>query len=152
MITKLGLKREVCKMSEIEDIGISQTLIETLDMLPNGVCVWTEDDHLIFANQIFRDIQKQNTGTVVSKGMRREELVRKAVSSGFVILPDGITIEQRLAQIKENRFSEEALGGTELHTKGGGVYLMNTRQLKGCLLYTSPSPRDKRQARMPSTA
>ena len=131
MITKFGLKRKVCKMSEIEDIGISQTLIETLDMLPNGVCVWTEDDHLIFANQIFRDIQKQNTGTVVSKGMRREELVRKAVSSGFVILADGITIEQRLAQIKENRFSEEALGGTELHTKGGGVYLMNTRPLKG---------------------
>ena len=25
-------------------------------------------------------------------------------------------------------------------------------QLKGCLLYTSPSPRDKRQSRMPSSA
>ena len=26
------------------------------------------------------------------------------------------------------------------------------RQLMGCLLYTSPSPRDKRQSRMPSSA
>ena len=37
----------------------------------------------------------------------------------------------------------------------GGVvrltnYLLNT--IKGCLLYTSPSPRDKRQSRMPSSA
>ena len=28
----------------------------------------------------------------------------------------------------------------------------NYRQQKGCLLYTSPSPRDKRQSRMPSSA
>ena len=26
------------------------------------------------------------------------------------------------------------------------------RMIKGCLLYTSPSPRDKRQSRMPSSA
>ena len=28
----------------------------------------------------------------------------------------------------------------------------NVRQLRTCLLYTSPSPRDKRQSRMPSSA
>ena len=28
----------------------------------------------------------------------------------------------------------------------------NTRTLRTCLLYTSPSPRDKRQSRMPSSA
>ena len=32
------------------------------------------------------------------------------------------------------------------------AYHMHTRQLLGCLLYTSPSPRDKRQSRMPSSA
>ena len=31
-----------------------------------------------------------------------------------------------------------------------GVF--NSTQHKGCLLYTSPSPRDKRQSRMPSSA
>ena len=35
----------------------------------------------------------------------------------------------------------------DLVAKGDGRYL-----LKGCLLYTSPSPRDKRQSRMPSSA
>ena len=29
---------------------------------------------------------------------------------------------------------------------------LNLRDLKDCLLYTSPSPRDKRQSRMPSSA
>ena len=30
--------------------------------------------------------------------------------------------------------------------------IKNFRQLRSCLLYTSPSPRDKRQSRMPSSA
>ena len=31
-------------------------------------------------------------------------------------------------------------------------YPMSVLMLSGCLLYTSPSPRDKRQSRMPSSA
>ena len=31
-------------------------------------------------------------------------------------------------------------------------YAIRTNQDSGCLLYTSPSPRDKRQSRMPSSA
>ena len=30
--------------------------------------------------------------------------------------------------------------------------LIKAKPIKGCLLYTSPSPRDKRQSRMPSSA
>ena len=37
-----------------------------------------------------------------------------------------------------------------LGEKGATVYI--TGRSKGCLLYTSPSPRDKRQSRMPSSA
>ena len=33
-----------------------------------------------------------------------------------------------------------------------GPTLINLACYKGCLLYTSPSPRDKRQSRMPSSA
>ena len=33
-----------------------------------------------------------------------------------------------------------------------GPQLNSTSQNNGCLLYTSPSPRDKRQSRMPSSA
>ena len=36
--------------------------------------------------------------------------------------------------------------------KEGGDATINLEALKGCLLYTSPSPRDKRQSRMPSSA
>ena len=34
----------------------------------------------------------------------------------------------------------------------GGIGLQQTALLYTCLLYTSPSPRDKRQSRMPSSA
>ena len=33
-----------------------------------------------------------------------------------------------------------------------GVYVNNKEKACSCLLYTSPSPRDKRQSRMPSSA
>ena len=33
-----------------------------------------------------------------------------------------------------------------------GRFIRETMQAEGCLLYTSPSPRDKRQSRMPSSA
>ena len=33
-----------------------------------------------------------------------------------------------------------------------GIQLQAKQKLKACLLYTSPSPRDKRQSRMPSSA
>ena len=36
--------------------------------------------------------------------------------------------------------------------KDGFVFYTNLNSRKGCLLYTSPSPRDKRQSRMPSSA
>ena len=35
---------------------------------------------------------------------------------------------------------------------GLGVYIWNVSQIKACLLYTSPSPRDQRGSRMPSSA
>ena len=41
------------------------------------------------------------------------------------------------------------------HTACGGVisdYSVPTGAIYSCLLYTSPSPRDKRQSRMPSSA
>ena len=35
---------------------------------------------------------------------------------------------------------------------GSDFDIISIKQFKGCLLYTSPSPRDKRQSRMPSSA
>ena len=50
-------------------------------------------------------------------------------------------------------FQEQALSyrikSETLKAKRGSIYDKN---LQPCLLYTSPSPRDKRQSRMPSSA
>ena len=45
---------------------------------------------------------------------------------------------------------------TEDEKKGGGIYLWDSREkaelFYNCLLYTSPSPRDRTRSRMPSSA
>ena len=41
---------------------------------------------------------------------------------------------------------------TFIDTPGAYAGLEAEEQGQGCLLYTSPSPRDKRQSRMPSSA
>ena len=59
-----------------------------------------------------------------------------------------------------DRFSamREMLEGGELDYLTGDylaeltMLILGRDQLKDCLLYTSPSPRDKRQSRMPSSA
>ena len=61
----------------------------------------------------------------------------------------------------ETRIGEDVLIMTGVHVAhdciiGNNVILVNLVALGGhveiCLLYTSPSPRDKRQSRMPSSA
>ena len=48
----------------------------------------------------------------------------------------------------EDQFSPKFQGGLRCHE----ISTFSLRQLTCCLLYTSPSPRDKRQSRMPSSA
>ena len=52
------------------------------------------------------------------------------------------TIDPKLSRVKV---------GKELFTRAGPQVVTELHSL-GCLLYTSPSPRDKRQSRMPSSA
>ena len=44
------------------------------------------------------------------------------------------------------------VGMTGSGKTGLSVIMLEEALLQGCLLYTSPSPRDKRQSRMPSSA
>ena len=54
--------------------------------------------------------------------------------------------------------SQPGFVSVSLHRSEDGSHVVNyvqwknREQLKACLLYTSPSPRDKRQSRMPSSA
>ena len=58
---------------------------------------------------------------------------------------------------EKNVMSERPIvGGVSTRSRNGAPsrkgYVINDRMTKSCLLYTSPSPRDKRQSRMPSSA
>ena len=50
----------------------------------------------------------------------------------------------------QKRFGEDCTKNEWLLNLDADEYLSD--QIKSCLLYTSPSPRDKRQSRMPSSA
>ena len=52
-----------------------------------------------------------------------------------------------VAAVRHN--SEKALAYLEIHTPD---LILCDINIKGCLLYTSPSPRDQRGSRMPSSA
>ena len=77
-------------------------------------------------------------------GTMNEELSQKLDylenHSGIAVTMVSLTAEEQ----KQSRHIYHALG----MLVGGAA----TRILKNCLLYTSPSPRDKRQSRMPSSA
>ena len=53
---------------------------------------------------------------------------------------------------KGNYFASESMGVLQLYTEGAVVFLEFIGKYKPCLLYTSPSPRDQRGSRMPSSA
>ena len=63
-----------------------------------------------------------------------------------VILHPGI---RALADNVERYVAE---GGGSVIIEVGAGDVIEVIDLEGCLLYTSPSPRDKRQSRMPSSA
>ena len=49
-------------------------------------------------------------------------------------------------------YGAEPLGGSPERSANVRFNQMNVEYYWSCLLYTSPSPRDKRQSRMPSSA
>ena len=67
-------------------------------------------------------------------------------------------IKNRLSdQFKSSVIENENLAEHQVEIKGEdwfdvATFMKNDPKLSFCLLYTSPSPRDKRQSRMPSSA
>ena len=86
-----------------------------------------------------------------------ETPIHKVRLDGFKIGVDPVTTAQYCA------FLNSALGPGTLEVRNGGVFptggcdlLCETREMSPhsriCLLYTSPSPRDRQKSRMPSSA
>ena len=63
-----------------------------------------------------------------------------------------LSAEEKAAIVTEHATCENDTGSPEVQV---ALLTVNINKLQGhfgCLLYTSPSPRDKRQSRMPSSA
>ena len=78
-------------------------------------------------------VQRQTTNAFATS-QQIESVTKQSAASGFA----------------GDRFSQQMKLISQLIKSGSGARVYYTVQ--GCLLYTSPSPRDKRQSRMPSSA
>ena len=78
-------------------------------------------------------------------------LEEETVSAGGIVLPGSATEKPNSGEVLAIGNGKVEHGTVyELDVKVGDQILFG--QYAGCLLYTSPSPRDKRQSRMPSSA
>ena len=77
-----------------------------------------------------------------------------------LMLKSIISFEKKLQRIRTGRANPSILEQIEVDYYGtntpinqmSNISIEDARTLTICLLYTSPSPRDKRQSRMPSSA
>ena len=79
--------------------------------------------------------------------MLRAGLIKRLSSGLYSIMPIGLRVVRKIEHIVRK----------EMNASGAVELLMPAVQpaelwQESCLLYTSPSPRDKRQSRMPSSA
>ena len=81
-----------------------------------------------------------SNSSTTSDLVRLKQFLNESLYKAGVDVPD----QSRLLNLACGRADESAVLAD--------VFGKNGIQLTGCLLYTSPSPRDKRQSRMPSSA
>ena len=95
-----------------------------------------------------------NDGTkMFTVGSSGDRVYEYALSTAFNIstlsITDNLSIGSEEGSPTGIRFNHD---GTKMYISGSSDDDINEYTLSTCLLYTSPSPRDKRQSRMPSSA
>ena len=93
---------------------------------------------------IFGFIGNRSAAPLLLEGLRRLEY-RGYDSSGIVVKNGNLNVHKKVGKVSELA----KVLPNHLEGKSG---IAHTRWATHCLLYTSPSPRDKRQSRMPSSA
>ena len=88
-------------------------------------------------------IKYMGDGLQMSAGDRLRNLLDKYTTNPFLGVLTGILVTILL---------QSSSGTTVIVVGLVGAGLLNLRQAIGCLLYTSPSPRDVEESRMPSSA
>ena len=81
-------------------------------------------------------------------GRMAEAVVKRLVTRKLADVKD----EARARELVRRILVEDLLAEEKLDADARALLLEHAKQIKDCLLYTSPSPRDKRQSRMPSSA
>ena len=90
----------------------------------------------------------------------RGGFIRQLHAGHYSLLPLGLRVHEKVAQIVREEI--DAIGGQEfllpamhpasIWKQSGRWDVMGDEMFRLCLLYTSPSPRDQRGSRMPSSA
>ena len=105
---------------------------------------YLEEKYPAFGNLVPRDVASRNAKTVVDKG------------HGVGPLKNGVYLDFADAIERDGKDQIEARYGNlfQIYEKitGEDPYTQPMRIYPACLLYTSPSPRDRQKSRMPSSA
>ena len=152
---KLGLfgdhenKENLLKISEIKDLSIFQiakfkkSSIEIEKVTINQLNLPTESLKVSY-NQETRVLWSgPDTWLIISKKIDLKDEIYKSIRDEDFAITD-ISQSRAVLQIS-------GLNAKNVLKKGSPINF-NENMFKPCLLYTSPSPRDKRQSRMPSSA
>ena len=91
----------------------------------------------------------QEAEVISHKLMLRSGMIRKVASGIYTWLPLGLKVLKKIENIVREEM--DASGAQEVF-----MPMVQPKELwdetKSCLLYTSPSPRDRQKSRMPSSA
>ena len=91
-----------------------------------------------------------NTGNVDVTALKDPTVREKAASKLRAKVYAAMATKAKLTPwIVDSGASQHTVSPNQVHDVSGRASVTTSR---GCLLYTSPSPRDKRQSRMPSSA
>ena len=163
------------KISEFssKDVSLANELMESWDLDRPGVDV-LEWAYTYLAENKFIESQTIEAGfpktLLVESGSNRAEVYLKGsvVENLNLILRNGDIIEELRDEVQTYNYDVAIIGGSGKRSMAhdliqyidSSIFIVNNFNLKQdyrillavCLLYTSPSPRDKRQSRMPSSA
>ena len=98
-------------------------------------------------------IYSGTNATMIGTGAHKMTIPAGGREAGFV--PDGVMEDGSPVTISIPQGQQSSYWGRYNDAAEVGIYdtdYMTLRQLRNCLLYTSPSPRDQRGSRMPSSA
>ena len=154
MLNKYQNKFKYILVDEYQDTNhVQYMIIKRLAAMFENICVVGDDAQSIYA---FRGANIQNIFNFEKdypdfKSVKLEQNYR---STQTIVNAANSLIKHNKNQIKKTVFSKNSYGElikvckTISDSEEGNV----VSQSIFCLLYTSPSPRDKRQSRMPSSA